>query len=468
MSENVSKSDSGTPAKKLKPDEAVQLLFSLEIKEDRPSIFELNIDCFDEIFDYLSAKDLLALSWTCRTIQQVVGEYAKANYLSAAKFDESDVVHQVFSCDGTEYAETPSFNQFIKHISLNGNQSIRYIERYASTFTSVSHLSLEAVELTPHRLHCMQHILNTLEIVELKHCSLKCSFYESCLKNCANLKRLYVSCSNEDIVQASENDWLLTEYSKLEHLGLIPRRRLRFNMNELSRFFELNPKVRSFSTSYRFLWEHQVEFAEKTIQLDALDVIVHQKFGMIVHIESIFKLLNELYDRGFYKKLHLRVPEINEQYTNRMVSLQGLEKLFINFLDRNYGLPLVGNLKELTIMHATPRVDMDILAQRLTNLERVCLGTSIYGDVLAFVRYASKLSTIILKCQNEALNQSAYRNELIFNASALNEERKKLKNARKVTIYVPDDVFVSFKWATTNGDMDGKCVRIKRSDSYRF
>ena len=40
-------------------------------EEYRPKIFKLNIDCFDEIFEYLSLKDLHSLGQTYRTMQQV-------------------------------------------------------------------------------------------------------------------------------------------------------------------------------------------------------------------------------------------------------------------------------------------------------------------------------------------------------------------------------------------------------------
>lgn len=470
MSEALTKSNNERPPKKQKMDRHFQTtnlsLPSENLKkllsfEENP-FFKLNIDCFNEIFDYLPTEDLFGLEQTCRLMQQLVGEYVEENYSSAAKLDKTKFLEQTFSSGIPEHATTGVY-RFIKHISLNGlnrqtltSQSLRCIESCASAFTSLNHLCLEAVDLTAHWLIGIQSILQTLEIVELKQCSLNCNFYESFLKHCINLKRLYISSSTEDIIQASENEWLLKTYPKLEHLGLVPRKQLRFNMNELDRFFELNPKVKSFSTNYRFLWENQVEFAESSIQLHELGVIVHQK-GMTLRMESVFGLLNELHDRCFYKKLALRMPEINEDYTEGMTKLQGLEKLSVNFLDQNCGLQNVSNLKQLTVVHATPRVDMSILAEKLVNLERY-LGNLTY--IKPFCRHGTKLSRIVLMCQNESLNESVNANESLFDVTTLNNERKKLKNARKVTIFAPDHCFVTFKWM--NGDLDKEFVRIKR------
>ncbi|XP_055303101.1 uncharacterized protein LOC129568817 isoform X4 [Sitodiplosis mosellana] len=52
-----------------------------------PRLFKLTLECFDEIFEYLSSRDMLAIGQTCKTMQQVVGEYVKANYIVAAKYE---------------------------------------------------------------------------------------------------------------------------------------------------------------------------------------------------------------------------------------------------------------------------------------------------------------------------------------------------------------------------------------------
>lgn len=143
-----------------------------------------------------------------------------------------------------------------------------------------------------------------------------------------------------------------------------------------------------------------------------------------------------------------------------MMSVPGFEKLCIKNFIQSYNLPLVSNLKELSIMDTTPTVDMEMLANGLLNLERVMVCKTTFNDILPFIRHSTKLYRIILK--------DAHFSENIFKVSTMNNERAKLKNARKVTIYVPDDLFVAIKWAATNGDTNLKLVEIKRCDSYRW
>lgn len=118
MSENVNKAE--ISAKKQKLIERVATSEQQAIgpslpNAERPRIFKLNIDCFDEIFDYLSTEDLLGIGQTCKTMQQVVGEYFKKNYTAASMFGGNDGIYRVFSINGTERAETAGFNKFIRN-----------------------------------------------------------------------------------------------------------------------------------------------------------------------------------------------------------------------------------------------------------------------------------------------------------------------------------------------------------------
>lgn len=45
-----------------------------------PPIFKLNGHCFDELFDYLSLKDLHSLGQTSKSMQQMTGTFFKFNY----------------------------------------------------------------------------------------------------------------------------------------------------------------------------------------------------------------------------------------------------------------------------------------------------------------------------------------------------------------------------------------------------
>ena len=53
--------------------------------QSHAEIFKLKMDDFEEIFDWLSLKDLVALSQTCKRMQHIVGYWMKTNY-AAVKF----------------------------------------------------------------------------------------------------------------------------------------------------------------------------------------------------------------------------------------------------------------------------------------------------------------------------------------------------------------------------------------------
>lgn len=51
---------------------------------------------------------------------------------------------------------------------------------------------------------------------------------------------------------------------------------------------------------------------------------------------------------------------------------------------------------------------------------------------------------------------------------SLNREREQLLGARKLIIYVPEDIFLATKWSTNNGDINLSLVELRRIDSCKF
>lgn len=61
------------------------------------------------------------------------------------------------------------------------------------------------------------------------------------------------------------------------------------------------------------------------------------------------------------------------------------------------------------------------------------------------------------------LLDGAYLRNCILDVAALNEERKKLEGARKVTIYVIEDIYLRTKWSTHSINLN--LVEIRRFES---
>lgn len=83
-------------------------------------IFKLDIDCFDEVFEYLSLKDLHSVGQTCKFMQQVAGQYFRRNYIKAEKFTNDDGIYTVSS--GSNRVKISGFNQFINYTSHYHNE----------------------------------------------------------------------------------------------------------------------------------------------------------------------------------------------------------------------------------------------------------------------------------------------------------------------------------------------------------
>lgn len=471
MDENDSKEvkDPNTTTAKNSID-IIQLSNVIVPTEKLPRLYKLNIDCLEEIFEYLSTRDLLALGQTCKTMQQVIGEYFKVNYTAATKFGGNYGIYRVFSGDGSERAITSGFNQFVRYISHNSNSMapLRYIKSNTHRFGAVNHLLLDGVHLTAGRIDCIQKILNKLEIIQIKQCSLQFDFYECFLQFCQTVQRLYIQDDFGEILIKTNNEWLQKSYPALEHLELIPLKLTIFDVNELEQFFQNNPNVCSFSTSLRFLWKNKDKFVACKIALDTLTIKI-TRFPFLLNggqersIVKIFHLLNQLYKQKFYQHLNLHVTFIDAEYTNEMLTLHGLKRLcIIRFpVMSTFNLYRVINLKELAIMNTPPEFDMETLAHGLINLEQLYLCNATFSNLLPFIRYSVKLNRIVMK-------DEIHLNENIFNVRTLNNQRKMLKNPHKLTIYVSDELFIATKWATTNGVIDLKFIKIQRCDSYRW
>lgn len=432
-----------------------------------PEIFKLNVDCLDEIFEYLSLKDLHSFGQTCRAMQKVSGEYYKLNYTGAEKFIGNDGIYTIYSDDnGIIKTQTSAFNQYTQFLSHHYEdfEPFRYIKTHSNEFISVKHLYLVCVGLNSAKIKYFQGILPKIEIVQIRQCTIwNGDFYEIILQYCDKLKRLYVKDDLGDIINRMHNPWLLRSYPSLEHLELTPR--YSFEINELSTFFELNPNLRSFSISSHCLEMNRKYLMQAKIKLDLLEIKHFDSGFYFYHVEklsiqSMCTILNQLFERGFYQKLHLYVKDIDKESIDRMTSIQGLERFSVKEVNGTAQfLSNLSNLKELSIFDCC-NDDFEEVARNLVKLERLLIQNVTYDNMLAFIRRSPKLKVIkVFPKDKQQFNGG------IMNLVKLNEEREKLYKARKVIIYIEDNIFLPTKWNTDNGDTNLNLIEMKRSNS---
>lgn len=441
-----------------------------------PSIFKLNNDCFNEIFDYLSLPELHSFGQTCKAINRLASAHFRSNYGAAAKFSGDNGIYTEYSDHHgviNQRTQTSGFNRNITYIShyYERMAPLYYIQSHRHELTSINHIYLVCVTLNATRIKCIQTILNKAKVVQIRNCSVDDDFYHTFLQHCKCIERLYVQ--DVDIShhrQSQRQPWLCQSYSTLQHLELVPQ--YSNHLDDIAEFFQRNPNIRSFSTSAAVLWQNRDAFFKCAVKLDVLEVKMFRsapnRLGQNVVAERELmrltcNLLNQLYKCGLFERLHFFVQNAGEANNQCINSLHGLEKLCIKQLDVGFKLSQRNDLSELVILNcANANVkNMEQFAKTLPILQRLFLQNASFDILLPFARHSANLNRV--KWIPEVKKHS---NHHILNLLSLDKEREKLFAARKITIFVPDYVFLMTKWTTNYGNTIMNSIEMKRTDSF--
>ncbi|XP_055321367.1 uncharacterized protein LOC129577800 [Sitodiplosis mosellana] len=181
-------------------------------------LLKLDIDCLEELFEWLSQADLLLLRKTCKRLKGSVDHYIKTNWPKFAEFQ---------ICDAR------SFDMF-RRMDI-------------TTIKLIKNLVVVVRKNDQYQFEDIKTALNNVERIAIVKCEISCDFYEVFLKHCKNLKCLTVDVSGQDILIGSSNDWLLREYQTLEHIIFNERNLMRSpsEIEKLKTFFRLNTNVQS-------------------------------------------------------------------------------------------------------------------------------------------------------------------------------------------------------------------------------
>lgn len=431
---------------------------------ETPRIFKLNIDCLDKIFDYLSAKDLHSIGQTCKALQQAAGEYYQLNFNAAEKFLGTNGVKTIYSARENvrnERIETPAFNKFTQFLSHYYEElgPLRYVKSHADEFAAVNHLYLVCLQIDSAKIKYIQKLLPKVEVMQIRQCSIRGDLYDILLRHCKNLNRLYIQDDMEAVIHRRKNQWLLRNYPTLVHVELSPR--FSFKINELQTFLELNPNLRSLTTTSHTIWANRNTFLAQLkvnrLEIKHFESDYHFYYEERLNFPSLCELLNELHENGCYKRLHLHINRIDNRAE---LAIPGLDKLSICHLEKcNFDLT---TLKEFCIYDCPNVNEINRLATGLINLERLYLCNATFEYLSTFVGHSPKLTTIKFSASSEQKNGG------IFNLAHLNKLRKNLADALKVVIYADDNIFLATKWATQNGDMNLNFVEMRRAGSFRW
>lgn len=368
-----------------------------------PQIFKLNVDCFEELFEWLSLADLRALRQTCKRLQQVVDYYININYPLVFKRLPIRDYHLDYLC------RNPS----------SGFEFLDHIDFLTSTLTKV-------------QIEHIKYMLNRIKSINIESIQIEGDFYTTFLQFCQSLKYLSISKFRYGKIIGSGNEWLLRNYPTLEHVILLSSC-LHFDSEtpEMATFFQLNPQIMSFTTTFDFIWANRHWLSDSEFKLDQLNIT--GSCNATVTVDSISNLLHELYHQGFYKHLHVSVSWIEEQDDfDQIISLNGLEKLSLKSISVRITPPHNEQLKELNIYAYEYFEDLQVY--NLIGLEQIYIAFAPIDDIMPFIRYCAKLKQIIIN--HLEVRSSNFCKNGIINSAALNVVRNKLPGARKIAVYV--------------------------------
>lgn len=456
--------------------------------ESTPKIFQLNVDCLNEIFEYLCVKDLHSFGQTCKRMNKVAGEYFKQNHLVAKNYFKKHGIYTEYR-HGTSVTSRRILYNYSKPIEISGFKKFiprlvhglvlsptrchndpdaqKFIKSHIDEFESIKHFSFVHTDISNRNIKCFKKLWPQLECLHFELVNINGDLYDIILKYCRkNLRQLYVYHSelgSRKFVKFGKFKWLLQKYPKLECLHLVPTDFCR--LEELREFFIRNPNLRKFSTRAIFFWDHGDIFLNSNIKLDILEITdfwLHEGYSSSATTTSktLVELLNRLHAQGFYKRLYVYMAIRDDELANKLALIEGLEFVYVREFYKTYNLHHLVNLKELMIQDEFEDADAEILAYNLTRLERLCIyGLSSFDDIMPFIRQSLKLRKILFI-------PDKFR--LVLNLVMLNEERAKLDGAQKIIIYVRDDCFLATKWATKNGDTNLNFIEMRKSDSIEW
>lgn len=423
--------------------------------DPHPQIFRLTVDCCDEIFEYLSVRDLHSFGQTCKVFQQIAGDYFLRNYSAASKMCDKDGIYTHYSnYVGVQNlrTQTSGFNEFMTNVTYHKEnvEKLCYLKTHAHEFKSLKRCQiLEQTNMIADELRYLREIFPKVEVLCLNHSHLKCNYYENILKYCENVKRLVLYVAFE-LVLSGRDSWLQHKYPNLEYLEWVPMR----SVNLLSTFLSNNPNVQNLTIVTRCIWRQKDDFLKSNIKLDLFSVrnVYGEKEPTL---SALIDLLCQLQERGFYKRLGLYVYTVDEETSIKLLSLKGLERLCIWKFTECYSLPQLKHLKQFIILEDANPKDMDILAEHFEDLQRFLIKNATFDVILPFFRRSINLMKVKIYPKEGVI----WDKDML---TKLNDARKQLFGARKVTIYVPDGLFLKLKWTAKYGVTDHQFVELKR------
>lgn len=421
--------------------------------------------CTDDFFDWLSLDELAALNSTCTRLQQLTEKYFQRKYpMKTMKVGEISGTNDInYRCSDRSMDR---FKQNVRNlVVLPSVECLQYLKSNHNCKDLVS-VAFYDGEIESNVADAMADLIANAEIIEVQYGSIHGEFYESVLKFGKSFKQLVIKygfneCENDGI----ENQWLLKTYPTLEHFhwssSPLP--------DNLDTFFRLNPQIRSFNSSI-YTTMNTMWFLNRTgICIDELhlelilELYEEEREGM----EIVRTHLNALYKKKQIKRLMVQFIFCSQFLDPEWGRMDYLTGVYIDFPHRagaTRALCTLVHLKLLVLGINTilSRAKSSILTKHLINLEEIYVQINSIYAIVPFLRKAKKLKKIYVYGMGLA---KSFSGKCKANQMAtLNDERIKLLDACKTTVFLPDHAYVQIKWKFN--DLNFSLIEIKRSEAH--
>lgn len=410
----------------------------------RCEIFKLDVDCCEEIFEWLSIKDLYSFGQTCKRMNRIAGMYFYQNYPGLKVKSGFGKIY----CDSTRL---DGFSEFIENITLicdaSHAQQLKYIESNCKSLKAIEFIVYDS--FISNRLSLIRKVLAKIEsIIIVENCP-----NENILDFCPNLKKFKCCWKNADSLLK------LNKCPKLEHINLEEMYGTTLNVQAI---FHQIPNVRNVQMRWHSFLNNKIGWLGVNLTVENLTIDLE---GIAKEDESFFDLLTELYGLGLYKRLHLtcvglNVNAINQHLIDKIVSVRAVETLEICEVEGDVVWPVMESITKI-YLHNHDQFDLTTFPAKVPNLQRLNIFNQYsfahsVDVIFRFVRSSKQLSKILWHDTSS---------EFFLDLSALNKERKKLAGACKLIIYVRNQTFLATKFAY---GMSRSLVENKRLESLQI
>lgn len=398
-------------------------------------IFKLNIDCFHKIFERLSFSDLLSIGKTCKSLQKVAGDFYRMKYVWKK-------VNAKYNGLFFSYHSLNIFSNYITKVIIP-QQSLNAYRYIGLNCKSLKEIRLcDKLYIPNGGIECIKNVLKNIHVVYF-NCTIYEEFYETFLKHCPRLKMLSVCFRYNPTNVGSDDSWLLRKYPTLRHLEITQC--CCIERIYLQTFFGQNPNVQTFSIDSYTLFNNRNIFLALNVKLDKL-LSIQFSPADIENNFILFYLLNKLYDRDFYKRLHVYCSDYFESYQHlldRIILSPWSKSIKMLYGKLNRIDSMLEYLTTLGISDGDDIIHMEEMPRKLPNLERIQFWDATTDHIFPFIRGSPKLEEVKIG----RLSDGSHYTRGFFNLAVFNEERKRLNSVRKVIIYVSENHVVGHIWS---------------------